>query len=74
MERLASAMLLQATMDIRTGSEGAGASAIVWVRQRGDDRLSFNYCCRLLKRDPDGVRAVLERWRRKPQPDCVVPD
>jgi hypothetical protein len=74
MERLAAAMLLQATMDIRTGSGATAASAIVWLRQRGDDCLSFNSCCRLLNRDPDAVRVALDCWRRERQSDCVIPE
>jgi len=73
MERLAGAKLFQTTMDILTGSRSTAASAIVWVRQRGDDRLSFQYCCRLLNRDPDAVRVGLERRHRERQPDCVFP-
>jgi hypothetical protein len=51
MERLAAAKLFQATLDILTGSGATAASAIVWVRQCGEDRLSFESCCRLLNRD-----------------------
>ncbi len=57
--RLAAAILVQAIEDIRSGSHNKRADAIRWVTDPTDRQFSFNFCCRVLSRNPEQVRRFL---------------
>ena len=57
--RLAGAILVQAIEDVRCGSGRRREDAIKWVTDSSEDQFSFVSCCKLLNRDPEGVRRFL---------------
>ena len=56
MERLASAVLLQALGDVCSGTMRERRDAMVWIGKGDVGQLTFELCCRLIDRDPETVR------------------
>lgn len=57
--RLAGAVLLQAIEDVRVGSGRRRVEALQWIMEdRTEEQFTFQFCCRMLHRDPVQVR----RW------------
>ena len=61
LRRLAGAVLAQAIADIsyRSGRGKGRGDAFRWIADSGDEHLSFVSCCRILNRNPEGVRRRL---------------
>jgi len=55
-QRLASAVLLQAMDDMCRGTMRERREAIEWIRKGDVGQLTFDLCCRLIDRDPETVR------------------
>ena len=63
LHRLAGAMLIQAIADLGCGSQTKSEDALRWINDPSEGEFSFVFCCRLLGRDPDRVRRLLEHQK-----------
>ena len=55
-ERLASAVLLQAFDDVSRGTMRERREAIEWITKGDFGQFTFELCCRVINRDPETVR------------------
>ena len=55
LRRLAAAVLIQALGDLTRGSKRERQEALNWMLGKTTGGFSFDFCCRLLGREPDDV-------------------
>lgn len=55
-ERLATAVLIQAMEDMCRGTMRERREAIEWIRRGDVGEFTFDLCCRLIDRDPETVQ------------------
>lgn len=59
LNRLATAVLLQALRDLTQGSRSQQEDAWMWINGQAQGPFTFQFCCDLLRREPQDVRQKL---------------
>ena len=68
LRRLAAAVLVQALQDASGGSRRSREDVWEWFNNRSQGQFTFEFCCSLLGRDPEGVRHRLQKSHFMPKP------
>ena len=66
-KRLAAAVLVTAVEDLASPIDQRRRAALAWVAQSRAAPFSFEFCCSILDRDPEGLRQRLQSVRFTPK-------
>lgn len=60
-KRIAGALLIQAYMDVTSGSNRKRLAALGWVDYGSNECFGFTWCCRAIDRDPEHIKRVIKQ-------------